>query len=173
MLRFRFLSKGMLAAISLSVIIALLISVIPYLELFKLDRDLPVFKQQKQYMISENNIVDFIASFSTKMKIKRVTWQHDALSIDLLLSKDSQVDTEIIYQELYQIIQKGFVQTDNVKEMLIRVFIDDMSKIFVAVSANRKNIINNPTLEIADNMQHKDFLEEIFGLNYGNLIKQE
>lgn len=173
MFRFKYISNGMMAALTLSVIIAFMISLIPSISILKVDEEFPVFRQNEEITLTDQNIVNFISSFSVEIPIKKVTWKHDILSIDFLIDRNSNVNTNIIYEDLYTSIQKGFVQGKNVKEVLLRVFLDDMDKIFVAVSAQKKDIANNPTMEIDSNMMYKDFLEQYFGLNYGNLIKRD
>lgn len=171
MLELRFVSKGMLAALILSVIIAFMISIIPNFQILHLNHEFPVFKQQKHISLNDENIVDFMASFSLNMQIKKVNWKHDTLSVDFLIDRNHHVDTNIIYKDLYAVIEKTLVQTTNAKEVLVRVFLDDMDKIFVAVSAHKKDILNNPSMKLDSSMMYKDFLEEYFGLIYGNLIK--
>lgn len=169
--RFKSISNGLLAALILSVIIAFMISLIPNNHFFGLNNGFPVFKQDKQVFLSENNIVDFIASFPLEMQIRRVTWEHNTLSIDFAI--EESIDTNLIYKDLFTVIKQSLVQGSNVKEVLLRVFLKDMDKIFVAVSAKQKDLLNNPSMEIDSNMRYKDFLDKYFGLNFGNLIRQE
>ena len=171
----RHLSKGMIAALILSVMIAFMISLVPSMEIFKVKQEFPVFSQQKQVYLNENNIVNFIASFPVEMQIKKVSWKDNILSIDFLIHPDTQIDTNNIYKDLYTAIKKGLVQSSNVNEILLRVFLNDMenkhNKIFVAISAQKKDIINNPSMTIEPTMMYKDFLENYFGLTFGNLIR--
>lgn len=176
MLGLRYLSKGMLAAITLSVIISFMISLIPNLQVFQLNKEFPVFGQKKQSILNENNIVNFVASFSTEMQIKRVSWKADTLSLDFYVNPDD-VDTSVIYRDMYTVIRNGFVQSSNVNEVLLRVFLNDSSsskaKMLVAVSAQKRDIVTNPTMTLEPSMMYRDFLEKYFGLTFGNLIKQD
>lgn len=169
---FKNISKGLMAAIVLSVIIAFMISLIPNSSFFKYSYVLPTFKDQKPINLTDKNIVDFIASFSTEMDIKKVTWKHDSLAIDFSIDPKKQIDTDTIYENLYYVIEKSLVQSANINEVLLRVFLLDNDKIFVAISAQRADIVDNPSMEIGVSMNYKEFLDKYFGLNFGNLIKQ-
>lgn len=166
------ISKGLLAAILLSVVIAIMISLIPSSNYFKYRYELPVFEDQKLINVDDQNLVDFIASFSTEMDIKRVNWKHSSLAIDFSIEANKQIDTDTIYEELYNVIKKSFIKSTNINEVLLRVFLSDGDKMFVAISAQKSDIIKNPSMEIDQSMSHKEFLDKYFGLNYGNLIKQ-
>ena len=173
MLRLRYVSKGLLAALILSILIAFTISFIPKLQAFEYNYELAAFKQQSGLYLSENNIVDFVASFSSEMQIKRVILETNSLSIDFLIEGNKKLDTNTIYEELYNVIKRSLVQTQNVNEALIRVFLYNDEKIFVAVSANKEDISDNPKMEVDSSMSYKVFLDYYFGLIYGNLIKQD
>ncbi len=171
MYRLRYTSKGMLTALSLAIIIAFVLSLIPNSKIINLYQDFPVFSPREQIELNNENIVDFISPLSNKMQIKKVKWEHNILSVDFYVNDDSNIDTSGIYEEFYNITKKSFVESTNIKEVLLRVFIDDMNKVFVAVSAQKKDIVDNPKMELESSMVYKDFLEKYFGLNYGNLLK--
>lgn len=168
---FRNISKGLLAAIGLSMIIAFMISLIPSSDYFKYRYELPVFEDQKLIYLDNGNLVDFIASFAVEMDIRKVNWKHNSLAIDFSIEANKQIDTDTIYKDLYYVIKKSFVKSTNVNEVLLRVFLSE-DKMFVAVSAQKSDIIKNPTMEIEQSLSYKEFLNKYFGLNYGNLIKQ-
>lgn len=170
MSRYRPVSNGMFAALVLSVIIAFMISLIPSIQITQFRQDFPVFKWQKHIFLTEKNLVDFVSDFSVSLPIKTVTLKHDIFSIDFTLDQKNEVDTNKIYKDFFTVIQKSFVQTTNVKKVLLRVFIND--QVFVAVSANREDIKSNPEMELKPSMMYKDFLEQYFGLNYGKWFKQ-
>ncbi|MGD9678598.1 MAG: hypothetical protein AB7V16_09690 [Vulcanibacillus sp.] len=172
MYHLKYVSKGMLASLSLAIIIAYMISLIPNSQVFTMYQDLTVFNHTKPIELNEKNIVGFISPYSDDMQIKRVTWEQNVLSIDFYIDRTSNIDTLDIYKDLFTVIQKSFIECVNIKEVLIRVYINDLDKIFVAVVAQKKDIANNPEMEIKPNMMYKDFLEEYFGLNYGNLLRQ-
>ncbi len=169
MLGKRYISNGMLAAIILSVIIAFMISLIP-MQLSTFKQDFPVFHWQKDIHLTEDNLVDFVAAFSIEIPIKKVILEHDMIAVDFSI-QDADLNTNVMYKDLFTVIQKSLIQTTNVKEVLLRVFIDD--KIFIAVSANREDIKSNPSMELKASMMYKDFLEQYFGLNYGKMFKPE
>lgn len=169
---FRHVSKGMMAALILSVVIAFTISLVPNVQLSQFEPEMPVFRHQKQVDITEENLVDFISSMSIQLMIKKVTWKQDTLAVDFLIDDHHQVDTDIMYRDLYTITEKGFLQSKNVDKILLRVFLNDMDTVFVAVSANKKDILKNPTMELKDSMTYKDFLQEYYNINFGNVIKQ-
>ncbi|WP_339062708.1 hypothetical protein [Tepidibacillus marianensis] len=168
----RHISKGMIAALILSVVIALTISFFPNVQLSQLEPDLPVFKNQKQFNLSEKNIVDFISSSSVQLLIKKVTWKQDTLSIDFLIDKNHRMETDDMYRDLYTMTKRGFLQSKNADKILFRVFLNDMDTMFVSISANKKDILKNPTMELSATMTYKEFLDKYFEMNYGNVIKQ-
>lgn len=169
----RYISKGLIAALIFSVVIAFLISLIPSFNISDYQKEIPVFNDQKNAYLTNFNIVDFVASFSTEMQIKKVTWRQETLAIDFYIDENNNLDTNVIYEDIFNFIKKGFNQTSNVDKILIRVLIDDKEELFVAVSANRDDIINNPTMKLDSSMLHKDFLNKYFGLNFGNSLKRE
>ncbi|KXG43639.1 hypothetical protein [Tepidibacillus decaturensis] len=168
---YKHVSKGMVAALTLSVIIAFMISLIPNAKIAQINYDLPVFKIQKNMVLSNDNLVDFISSIPLHLPIKKVIWDHNTLSVDLTLTSDEVLDTEVVYLDLFTLIQKGFVEKNNVNEIFIRVFLKDSEKIFVATSAKKEDIMNNRTMKLGSSMSNKDFLDQYFGLNYGNAIR--
>jgi len=169
----RHISKGMIAALILSVVIAFTISMVPNVQLSQLEPDLPVFKNQKQFNLSDENLVDFISSSSLKLLIKKVAWKEDTLSIDFLIDKNHRIETGEMYQDLYTMTKKGLLQSKNTDKILMRVFLNDMNTMFVSVSAKKTDILKNPTMKLTGTMTYKDFLEKYFELNYGNVIKQK
>ena len=79
MYRLKYISKGMLASLSLAIIIAFTISLIPNSQAFNLYQDLTVFNQMKPMELNDKNIVEFISPFTNDMQIKRVTWEQNIL----------------------------------------------------------------------------------------------
>ncbi|OEF97292.1 hypothetical protein BHF71_03930 [Vulcanibacillus modesticaldus] len=173
MLRIRKVSKGFVLGIILSIVIAYVVSLIPNIKFIKLNQDYPVFRYQKQIVLTDYNLVNFISSLQIDLPIKKVTWSHNVLSIDFMINRNNYLDTDVIYRDLYTVIKKSFVDNENVDEVFLRVFLDDMNKIFVAVSAQKEDIKTNVKMEMGTSMNYRDFLERYFGLNYGNLIKQD
>lgn len=175
MYRLKQVSKGMIAAITFSVIFALLIAYIPTLGGFKYKYEVPAFRQQKNFILSDDNIVDYIGSFTTEMKIKKVIWntKSNSLAIDLMIERDKKIDAAAIYQELYTIIKKGLVESANVDEVLIRVMVYDNSQIFLAISAQKDDIIKNQKMELEQPNDYKGFLDKYFGINFGSSLKEE
>lgn len=166
------ISKGLLAAITLSIIIAFMISLIPSSNYFKYRYELPAFEEQRLIYLEDENLVDFVASFSTEMDIRKVNWKQSSLAIDFSIEANKQIDTDTIYEDLYNVIKKSFIKSNNINEVLLRVFLSDGNKMFVAISAQKADIIKNPSMEIDKSTSYKEFLNKYFGLNYGNLIKQ-
>ncbi|MFV9510693.1 hypothetical protein [Tepidibacillus sp. LV47] len=169
----RNVSKGMMAALVLSVVIAFTISLIPSVQFSQLQPDFPVFKHISQSTLSEENLVDFISSTPTQLLIKKVIWKEETLAIDFLIDKNHRVETNDMYRDLYTVTKKGFVQTKNVKKILLRVFVNNMDTLFMSVAADKKDILKNPTMELEESMTYKEFLEKHFRTNYGNAIKPD
>ncbi|NDI34348.1 hypothetical protein [Chengkuizengella sediminis] len=71
--------------------------------------------------LSESNIVDFMSDLPIQNNLSKVGWDHSTLSIDLNISGQVK-DPNLVYRDLYTIIQLGFEETSNVKLILIRVF---------------------------------------------------
>ncbi len=173
MIGFKYISKGMMAGILLSVIIAFMLSLIPNMEIFNLNDDQAVFKHQNNSFINSKNIVNFVESFPIEMSIKKVSWKQNTLAIDFIVERNKKLDTNEIYKDLYTVIRSSLVESANVKEILIRVFLDDMNKLFVAVSAKKTDIEMNQKMNVNSPFNYKEFLDQNFGLNYGNVIKQD
>jgi len=169
MFGYRYLSQGMVAAIVLSVIIAFMISLIPT-QVSRLHQDFPVFHWQKKIQVTDQNLVDFVSTFSIENPIKKVSLEHEILAIDFKIEQNNHMNINVIYEDLFTVIQKSLVQTTNIKEVLLRVFLDD--QILIAVSADRDNISSNPTMKLNESITYKEFLEKYFGLNYGKMFKQ-
>lgn len=172
MFEIRKISKGMMSAIILGVVIAFFISIIPNLQGFDIDQSLSVISPNKQINLKDENLVDYVVPFSNNMEIIKVTWEQNFLSIDYKIKQDNNIDTLIIYEEFFNLIKKSFVDTNNVDDVLLRVFLDD-DNMFVAISASKEDIAKNPNMELISTNNQKDFLEQYFGLNYGNILKQD
>lgn len=162
----------MMAALILSVVIAFMISLVPNVQLSQFQPELLVFKHQNQFILSEENLVDFVSSTPFHLMIKKVTWKEDTLSIDFLIDKNHQVETNDMFKDLYMVTEKGFIQSKNIKKILLRVFLNNMDTVFMSVSADKKDILKNPTMELEPSMTYKEFLDKYFNTNYGNVIKQ-
>lgn len=170
MLRIRTVSKGMLSALILSVIIALMISFIPNQQIEQYNQALPVFKSRK-LELTEYNLVEFISSLPTNLPIKTVIFKHQKLQIDFMVDKKQPSQLENVYQELYQIIKQGFVNSKNIDQIVLRVFVGDINSLYVGTIAQKKDILQNPKMELEKNLDHKAFLDKYFGLTYGNVMK--
>lgn len=168
----RKISKGLMSALIIGVMIAFLVSIIPNTQLLDVDQTFPVINQKKQIYLSEDNIVDYVVPFSNNMKVIKVTWEQNILSIDYKIEKDNNIDTFVIYEEFFDLIKKSFVDTNNIKEVLLRVFLYD-DNMFVATSASKEDVLENSKMELNSNKNHKEFLEQYFGLTYGNILKQD
>ena len=170
MLRIRTVSKGMLSALILSVIIALMISFIPNKQLTQYNKALPVFKAQT-LELTEYNLVEFISSLPTNLPKKTVSFKQQKLQIDFLVDKKQPSQLENVYQELYQIIKQGFINSKNIDQIVLRVFVGDINSLYVGTIAQRKDILQNPKMEIEENLDYRAFLDKYFGLTYGNVMK--
>ncbi len=170
MLKIRTLSKGMLSALILSVIIALMISYIPYQQLMNYNQALPVFKTQTMEL-NDYNLVDFVSILPTDIPIKTVIFKQQKLEIDLVIDKNNPSQIENIYQDLYFIIKQGLVNTTNIHQMVLRVFVGDKNSLYVSTIAQKKDIANNSKMILYKNTDYKAFIENYFGLTYGNIMK--
>lgn len=169
----RNVSKGMMAALILSVLIAFMISLIPTIQLSKINQGFPVFNHQQTVRLSNQNMVDFVSTFNIELSVKKVLLKHNTLFVDFLIKEEDQLEPSVIYKDLFAVIQKGFVFSENTDEVILRVFFEDMEKVFMAVSAQKSDVKDNPFMELKGNMGYKEFLEIYFGINYGDAIKRE
>ncbi|NBI30465.1 hypothetical protein [Chengkuizengella marina] len=85
-----------------------------------------IFSDEKEMtkeviQLTESNIVDFMSDLPLQSNLSKVGWDHSTLSIDLNISGQIK-DPNLVYRDLYTILQLGFEDTSNVKLILIRVF---------------------------------------------------
>lgn len=82
----------------------------------------PVHDQQITF-VTEDNLVDMIASVPVDMRIRKVKLDHTILSIDLILA--GKRESQVVFHDLFRIAQYTIGRTSNLNRVLVRVFETD------------------------------------------------
>ncbi|MEI7024556.1 hypothetical protein [Paenibacillus sp. y28] len=82
--------------------------------------ELPVMRAVKTERIDEAGVVDLLTQVRLHADILRVDWRDSIISLDLAVNP-AQSGKELIYEDLYNLVNHSFNRTANVKEVMVRV----------------------------------------------------
>lgn len=142
----RWVTKILFASL-ISIGIAFGLSILPEWGMTALqeNREVPVFKQNRTVSLSDQNLVDFFAILPLELSIRRVDWSNSILTLDLEVTQMDQT-RETIFRDLFEIVQAGFLRTNNVKQVLIRVMNEkesgDQGQLLLAMDASKLKLSN-------------------------------
>ncbi|BBI33193.1 hypothetical protein [Cohnella abietis] len=95
-------------------------------QLTNIDRDLQhrrhtvtVFQPENEKRLTDDNLVDSLSKFPLQNQIIKVGWDHAILTIDLLGSEPDE-----IWDDMMRLIVFSYADVDNVKQVLMRVFVN-------------------------------------------------
>jgi hypothetical protein len=80
-------------------------------------------EDQRIAFVTEDNLVDLIASVPVEMRVRKVKLDHTILSIDLIIA--GKTESQVVFHDLYRIAQFAIAQTSNLNRVLVRVFETD------------------------------------------------
>jgi len=131
-----------LAAMMISVMLALLLSAVPAIQKRDDTTHISVFHPIKPIWLSEQNLVDLFTSVSTHYNIKRVKWENRALYVDLRVAGRHNADLPQAYRDFYALAYQAFLHTRNVQQLYFRLLEEAASsrhsaKLLVAIQATR------------------------------------
>lgn len=132
--------RRLLAAITFSTLLALLLSLIPTVGLQYSKEDVPAFQATKPIQLSEHNLVDLFTFMQTQYNIKRVKWENRSLYVDIVVRPGEKADLPILYRDFYTIAYDTFLYTQNVNSLFFRVVeeakgVRNQAKLLIAIEA--------------------------------------
>lgn len=80
-------------------------------------QEVAVFEPVRVDALSDDNLVDALIGLPLRERLRRVSWDHSILTIDLKESDSSEV-----WEDTRGLIMFSFDEMDNVRQLLIRVF---------------------------------------------------
>lgn len=76
----------------------------------------------RSFLLSDENLVDAIAGVRLQHRLIRVGWEHAILNLDLALRDTAS--PEDLQQDIAELLRFAFLDTGNVRQVLIRVYRD-------------------------------------------------
>ncbi|WP_052476369.1 hypothetical protein [Cohnella kolymensis] len=76
-----------------------------------------VFDPVRVEALSDDNLVDALIGLPLRERLRRVSWDHSILTIDL-----KETDSSQVWTDTRDLILFSFHETDNVRQLLLRVF---------------------------------------------------
>jgi hypothetical protein len=134
--------KSLLAAIAISTLLALMLSIVPTIGLHKGREHIPVFQAAKPIVLHERNLVDLFTYIQTHYNIKRVKWENKSLFVDLVVRPHDLVELPLIYRDFYTLAYDVFLFTQNADHLFFRVLEEAdegkrSAKLLVSIQADR------------------------------------
>ncbi|WP_134698962.1 hypothetical protein [Ammoniphilus sp. YIM 78166] len=164
------LARNLFFAIVLSTMLAFLLSSLPpNVEEQQLGLT-PVFKSTKPMILREENLVDVLSAFETRLALGHVKWENRNLFIDYKASMEKPIYVEDIYDDLFSVIKFAYLNVNNVEGLYVRVLYKEKGRdeVLIAVSAEKTNHLLKALTETEDK---KSFLQEFTTLTHGVLWK--
>ncbi|RKD25698.1 hypothetical protein BEP19_01795 [Ammoniphilus oxalaticus] len=160
------LTRNLIVAIGLATMLALVISFLPTVELDREQGHTAVFQPMKRYELKEDNFVNVLSSFDTRLPISQVKWQNDNLFINYRIDKEKPIYVEEIYDDLFSVLQATYTLTTNVKGLYVRILYTDKGEdeVLIALSSERSEELE---AALGQSRQKKTFLQEYTTLSYG------
>ncbi|MFD2672890.1 hypothetical protein [Marinicrinis sediminis] len=88
---------------------------------------------------SEETLVDQLLALRLDERIHRVSWHYDILSIDFQIGESEQAMASVL-EDIGEIGDFAFSETDNIKQILVRVLSAPSAKnLLLAIDAQRSN----------------------------------
>jgi hypothetical protein len=82
--------------------------------------DFSVFGQQRDSVLNDRNLVDFIQELPLQLKIAKIDIGQTILSIDLLVQHPDR-EKDSVYEDLYDIPNQVFAKTGNIDRVFVRI----------------------------------------------------
>jgi len=164
------MTRNLMVAVGLATMLALLISFLPTVDTDLEGHHTAVFQPATQFQLDEQNLVDVLSLFNTRLAISHVQWQNNNLFIDYKINKEKPVYVEEIYEDLFSTLQSAYTLTSNVKGLYISILYTDKGKneVLIALSTERSNTLEDGLLHVEDK---KEFLQKYTTITYGVLWK--
>lgn len=165
------LTRNILLAVVLATMLALLISFLPTEDMGTERHLAPVFQPVKQFQLDENNLVDVMSLFDTRLAISHVQWQNNNLFIDYRIDKEKPIYVEDMYADLFSTVKSAFTITSNVKGLYLRILYTDKGKseVLIALSSERSESLLDRMGQVENK---KEFLQNYTTISYGVLWKE-
>ncbi|MFO7263495.1 MAG: hypothetical protein C0P68_005115 [Bacillota bacterium] len=157
-------TKGWLVGIVGSLAIALLISLIPVIQL---KADEPVFAYRVPQTLDRMHLVDFLASVPMTARMERVSWKDHVLEIDLSVQLGQRLTADELYRTLYALSSHALLGTTNVQELLVRILWeqpDEPPLLLASFVAHRTDLAKDPRMSNVHQLPLELYLSHLFKL---------
>ncbi|RAL22637.1 hypothetical protein [Thermoflavimicrobium daqui] len=152
------LAKRLLATVVLSIMLAALLSFVPFLQ-NQSDRnsDIAVFRPDST-ILTEKNIVDFVKGVEMAVEIRRINLDGSQLLFELI--QPSTLEDEQLYKDCFRLIKSSLLGLDNIKE--VRLFIVTPERDSFFVQANQEHLRKDPKMENSQKHSYQTYLKQMF-----------
>lgn len=168
--------RRLLAAISFSALLAILLSLIPTVDLLSNKEDVPVFQASRPIQLGEHNVVDLFTFMPTHYNIKRVRWENRSLYVDIVVQPTQKADLPVLYQDFYTLAYHTFQYTQNVNALLFRVVEEARenrrnARLLVAIEAKRPASLDQ--WKAPESVEHyPSYIEKMFPVRIEPYFRQ-
>lgn len=165
------LTRGLFLAVFTSVILALMLSILPTVELGDLNNDsgISVFKpMERPLVLRQNNVADVLLTTSYHLKIHRIDWSNSILTVDFTVDLPFASKSDV-YLDFWKTVFLGLKQTTNVNEVHTRVYVvsgQNQKELAVAMVARRSNLPSSIQWQQNDAGILRTQIESMFDITY-------
>lgn len=165
------LMRNLVIAITIAITFASMLSLLKMADVVHEKQLVPVFQPMKPLVLKQENLVDILALFETRLPLVHVQWQNDNLFVDFKVDKNKPIYVEDIFTDLYITLKSAYTLTSNVQGLYVRILYTEngQNEVLIALSAER----SEQMIDSLDSTKNKrDFLEEHTTLSYGVLWQE-
>ncbi|MBP1933457.1 hypothetical protein [Ammoniphilus resinae] len=168
-------TRNMFAALILSTLLAIMLSIFFQGSMQKNEMLQPVFKISQPIVLDQTNLVDIMTQVNSQMAITRVQWQNHNLSVDYKVTADKPVYVNDIYDELYQSVYTAYLLTSNVQGLYVRVLYEEKGneEVLIALSAERSNQLLEELSSVSAEKDKKALLHKLTNISFGVLWQEK
>lgn len=165
------LTRNLLIAVMLASMLAVMLSIIPNSNVAQDRPYKPVFQTTQPMVLKDDNLVDILSLFPTRIPMAHVQWENNNLFIDFELDKDKPVYVDEVYDHLFSALESAYTLTNNINGLYIRIMYTEKghNEVLIALSAERNEELVN---HLGTVKNKKEFLQENTTLSYGVLWQE-
>jgi hypothetical protein len=167
--------RGLFFASFISIMLAMVISFLPTVEMKELIReknvdtmDQAVFSASNPINLGNRQIVPFFKQVPVFYPYKKVEIDRQELFVDSKVVSQ-EVNKEKIFLDVYQLIHATFMQTSNIDQLYLRFMLisEDQPALLLAVTTNRSSELLEKLSGDIKAEELESFIKEFTKLDYG------
>lgn len=135
----------------LAIGIALALSLLPSIEL-NAGSDVSVFRRDNQVMLTEETLVDFLLLQQPGFTYRHVEWDESAQLLQIDFTTDTEPTETLIVQEWLRFIQEVNQSTNNIEQIVCRLFSNDRHSLLAVLKVETANL-SHPKDELLSNAE--------------------